>query len=656
MEFTLLCNLGGPHNASVSLRLRLLHVWASKSLGDIRIYNYCTLWTDETGTLIHGVSPTSMAAGIRRNLSVGKIYVVKSFGLSNPPNQYRPCSFDLALGLSPSTSFQACSLPAESFPVDAYEFVSFSQLSLRAGNHRFLTDVVGRLHSISGISHKITNNGPAVKQTVIIEDERFSRFSTITITLWDEFSAVLDHVALTQADSIEAVILAFGGLLVNKLGDDYILSSSAGTRIAVNPSVPKAYYLASRFAEKHEVVESLLVEFASVADAAADADRRTKSLDQLLSLSRTNSSLEEKYRCGGVIVDIESGAPWYYILCKLCSRAVSKRRDNTFWCPKDWPLEEEQTRVNYELQLTLRDDSCEARFILMGGCAHLLVVPLDDPTVVGDLLEFSSQSPLRGSVAAVPTLTMGAASVAGGSSGSSRVSKGKEKVLGPLLTEVSAAPFSITEGPDEADSPIAENLHIPSPASIESKGIVAGPRSLGGSHPSGISVQAGSSPAVVPVPISSLAQSSTPSGRSTFSPIAKRTSGIDESASPEDVSRGPLIPAAKILKPSPESSPGKTSGLASGSSPASLLVSPLAKIKVEKLGNAEAPPLPHGGSSQAGAEMEEDSPVDSQKNPAAKRPLFKSNASQEKKDSVSNSGTIFKAKEIALQDFETVGL
>ncbi|CAI0551219.1 unnamed protein product [Linum tenue] len=713
MEFTLLCNLGGPRNAAVSLRLRLLHVWPSKSPGDIRIYNYCTLWTAPLRryffcfrTLIHGVSPTSMAAGIRRNLYVGKIYVVKSFGLSNPPNQYRPCSFDLALGLSPSTSFQACGLPAESFPVDAYEFVSFSQLSMRAGNHRFLTDVVDRLHSISGISHKITNNGPIVKQTVIIEDESGAK---VTITLWDEFSAVLDNVALTQADSIEAMILAFGGLLVNKLGDDYILSSSAGKRIAVNPPVPKAYYLASRFAEKHEVVESLPVEFTSVSDAIADADWRTKSLDQLLSLSRTNSSLEEKYRCGGVIVDVESSTPWYYISCKLYSRAVSKRRDNRVWCPKDWQLEEEQTRVNYKLQLTLRDDSCEARFILMGGCAHALinvsaahlaqrfphrlgqlppqlyqlrgqyvkfdcklplpgptgfssgefrvtqVVPLDDPTVVGDLLEYSSQSPLAGS-AAVPTLTMGAASVAGGSSASSRVAKGKENVSGPLLTEVSATPFSITEGPDEAVSPIAEDLHIPPLANVESEGTVAGPQILGGSHSSGISVQAGSSPAAAAVPVPSSAQSCTPSGRSTPSMITKRTTRIDESASPEDVSRGSLASAAKILKPSPESSPGKTSGLAAGSSPATLLVSPLAKIKVEKLDDAEAPPLPHGGSSQAGAEMEGDSPADSQKNPTTKRVMFKSNASQEKKDSISNSDKIFKAKEIALPDFETVGL
>ncbi|CAL1359452.1 unnamed protein product [Linum trigynum] len=112
MEFTLHCNLGGPRNASVSLRLRMLHVWPAKSPGDIRIYNYCTLWVDETGMLIQGVSPTSMATGIRRDLSVGKIYVIKTFALSNPPNH---------------------------FPLDAYEFVAFSQLNLRAGNHRYLT-------------------------------------------------------------------------------------------------------------------------------------------------------------------------------------------------------------------------------------------------------------------------------------------------------------------------------------------------------------------------------------------------------------------------------------------------------------------------------------------------------------------------------------
>ncbi|CAL1402619.1 unnamed protein product [Linum trigynum] len=497
MEFTLLCNLGGPRNAVVSLRLRLLHVWPAKSPGDIRIYNYCTLWTDET------------------------------------------------------------------------------------------------------------------------------------------------------ADSIEAVILAFGCLLVNKLGDDYILLSSAGTRIAVNPPVPKAYFLASRFAEKHEVVESLPVEFAT----AADADRQTKTLDQFLSLSRMNSSLEERYRCGGVIVDVESSTPWYYISCKLCLRAVSKRRDNTFWCPKDWQLDEEQTRVNYKLQHTLRDDSCEARFILMGvvplrwlmfllhiwpksslivlvscprNCINCEgIVPLDDPTVVGDLLEYSLQPSLSGPVVAVPSLAMCAAGNAGVSSSSLRATKGKEKVSGPLLIEASVVPFSITGEPDQTVSSIAEDLQIPIPANIEREDVVAGSQILGGSHFPRVGVKAGSSPAAPAVPVPSSVQSCAPFARSTPPMISKRTSRIDESMSSEDVSHGSFTSAVKILKPSPESSPGKTSGLAAGSPSASLLVSPLAKIKVEKLDAVEITPLPHGGSSQAGADTERDSPVDSQKNPTVKRTLFK---------------------------------
>ncbi|CAI0459225.1 unnamed protein product [Linum tenue] len=524
MEFTLLCNLGGPRNAGISLRLRLLHVWPSKSPGDNRIYNYYTFWTDETGMLIQGVSPTSMAAGIRRNLSVGMIYVIKSFALSNPPNQYRSCSFDLALGLSPSISFLPCALPAESFPVDAYEFVVFSQLSIRA-------DVVGRLHSISGISHKITNNGPAVKQTVIIEDERF--------------------------------------------------------------------------AEKHETVASLPVEFATAADATADADRRTKTLGQLMALSRTNSSLEEKYRFGGVIVDVESSTPCYKLL------------------------------------LTLRDDSCEARFILMGGCALALVnvsaahlaqrfphrpgqlppqlhqlrgqyvkfdcrlpfsgptgfssgefcvtqvVPLDDPTVVGDLLEFSLPQS-----SASPSL--GAASSVGGPSGSSRAAKGKEKVSDSIPIEAPAVPFNIADQQDVIErfpSPAPKILRDPIPVNVGGEDIDDESRILGYSQLSVMGVQ--------------------------------RSAKNDESVSSQDVGRDSSMPASKILKPSPESSPGKPLGSATALPSASLLVSPLARIKVEKLDAADVAQVSHGAPSQAGVNMERDSSVDSQKNSSTKRAFFK---------------------------------
>ncbi|CAL1396576.1 unnamed protein product [Linum trigynum] len=239
MEHTLLCNLAGPRKSGVALRLRLLHMWPAKSPGDVRVFNYCTLWVDETGTLIQGLSPPSMAAAIPHSLHAGKIYVVKSFGLGNLPNLYRAFS---AVRVPVYTCWRSSFLDRHCWP----------------------------LHSISGVSHKITNNGPTVKQTVVVEDESGEK---ATVTLWDEFSQILDHVVLTQADAIETVILAFGGLLVNKLGAAYVLSSSAATRIAVNPSVPKANHLVTRFAERREGVCSLPVEFATAVAATEDATR-----------------------------------------------------------------------------------------------------------------------------------------------------------------------------------------------------------------------------------------------------------------------------------------------------------------------------------------------------------------------------------------------
>ncbi|CAI0422341.1 unnamed protein product, partial [Linum tenue] len=572
VEFTLHYNLGGPRNAGISSRLRLLHVWPSKSPGDNRIYNYCTLWTDETvtgmawstqGMLIQGVSPTSMAAGIRRNLSVGMIYVIKSFALSNPPNQYRSCSFDLALGLSPSTSFLPCALPVESFLVDAYEFVVFSQLSIRAGNHRYLTDVVGRLHSISGISHKITNNGPAVKQTVIIEDE-----------------------------------------------------SSAATRVAVNPPVPKAYYLASRFAEKHETVASLPVEFATAAEATTDVDRRTKTLGQLVALSRTNSSLllalaytEGRLLRGSLYTD--GGGGCALALVNVSAAHLAQRFPHR---PGQLPPQLHQLRgqyVKFDCRLPLPGPTGFSS----GEFRVTQVVPLDDPMVVGDLLEFSSPRP-----PASPSL--GAASSVGGPSGSSRAAKEKEKVSDSIPIEASTVPFNIADQEDVIErfsSPAPRILRDPIPVNVGGEDIDAASRVLGDSQLSVMGVQVGSTLPAATMVASSAVQSSAPSTQSATSMVPRRSARIDESMSSQDVGRDLSMPASKILKPSPESSPGKPLGSTAAPPSASLLVSPLTKIKVEKLDAADVAQVSHGAPSQAGVNMERDSSVDSLKNSAAKR-------------------------------------
>ncbi|CAL1378322.1 unnamed protein product [Linum trigynum] len=61
-----------------------------------------------------------------------------------------------------------------------------------------------------------------------------------------------------------------------------------------------------------------------------------------------------------VIVDIDAHTPWFYNSLGLCSRAASRRCDETFWCSKDWQLREDHTRVCCKIQMTLRDDTSDA--------------------------------------------------------------------------------------------------------------------------------------------------------------------------------------------------------------------------------------------------------------------------------------------------------
>ncbi|CAI0558418.1 unnamed protein product, partial [Linum tenue] len=72
-----------------------------------------------------------------------------------------------------TTTFQECSLPALDFPTDSFEILPFSELPSRSGFHHILTDVIGRLHSISGIDHQLTNSGSTPKQTLVLDNGKY---------------------------------------------------------------------------------------------------------------------------------------------------------------------------------------------------------------------------------------------------------------------------------------------------------------------------------------------------------------------------------------------------------------------------------------------------------------------------------------------------
>ncbi|CAL1413724.1 unnamed protein product [Linum trigynum] len=322
MDATLLCNLKGG-TREVTLRLRLLHMRFAKNPSGTR------------GMLIQSLADVSIGSKFERVLRVGVIYVLRSFGLSAARNLYRACSFDLIIELSATTIFQACSLPAAEFPTDSFEVVPYSELSNRSGDNRILADVVGRLHSISGIDHQVTNHGSTPKQVLVLKNAQGQR---VSITLWNELTAVLDRPALIQADSIEPVIIGVGGLMVGRLiAGEYSCSSSSGTRIVVSPRIPEAYSLAAFFGGSRVPVADLPVKFTTPGDAVADAERRTRTIAELLDLHYSGASVDEKHRCGGKNRSVDSRSPCY------------------------------------KIQLTLRDATDEAPFIIFGPCGNNLV-------------------------------------------------------------------------------------------------------------------------------------------------------------------------------------------------------------------------------------------------------------------------------------------
>ncbi|CAL1355434.1 unnamed protein product [Linum trigynum] len=160
--------------------------------------------------------------------------------------------------------------------------------------------------------------------------------------------------------------------MVSLVNGNYVCSSSSATRVAVNPQIPKAVHLVTHFGGSRNPVAELPVEFATAEAAAADAANRARTIAELLDLHNAGASVESKYCCGGIVSSVESRTPWYYTACNMCLRKCFTWRGAGYWCPEHWEISEEHIRVGYKIQLTLRDMTGEAPFIIFGSCGNVL--------------------------------------------------------------------------------------------------------------------------------------------------------------------------------------------------------------------------------------------------------------------------------------------
>ncbi|CAN1162478.1 Replication protein A 70 kDa DNA-binding subunit A [Linum perenne] len=361
MAYTLLSKLDDATENTIC-KLRLLHAWPSTSPADpSKIYSFCTLWADETGSLILGVANRSLIDYLRDILTVKFVYMVSKFSLQPPRDVYRPCSHGLSIIITHSTVFEDVTDINPNFCQESFEFVPFKSLDSRVDSNAFLTDVIGRLTSVGGLTHESTRHGDTTKQKIMLKDH-----------VYGSFSQLLDGRQLLNLDSESPVIIAVSTLTVSNISGELRLNNTSATRIVVNPLVPERESLAAVFQDTRGTLIVFPSELQSATDLGEVVRQSFRTIQQLLDLRDDYPSSDARFRCLATIVHVDQKQPWFYIGCTICARSVRKYQDG-FWCTTHRRIRPDQTKNYYKLKLMVQDDSADAMFAVLGLTAELLV-------------------------------------------------------------------------------------------------------------------------------------------------------------------------------------------------------------------------------------------------------------------------------------------
>ncbi|CAN1756991.1 Replication protein A 70 kDa DNA-binding subunit B, partial [Linum perenne] len=455
------------------LVLRLLNSWkVGNPATPDQFFAFGTLWCDEEGTVVEGNSHRGHIDILGPRLSDGSVYKVTGYGLQMPRKPYRAASYDRMLTLSPVTSFKLISSPSPTFAVNAFEFIQFGLLH---------THVIGRAISVSRRNHIDVTHGMAKAQVVVLVDAQSVEFS---VTLWEDFSLILDPVALAEADLRKPVVIGFAGLMVSGFNSVVFGRSSAGTRIVVNPPVRETKTLQKKYQKTKGSLKCVDVPFDTPEKRSQHVADSYRTVSQLLALLSNPSDLDAKYRCLVTVVDFDMSQPWFYRGCSSCYRAVAPNQER------------------YKIKMRASDDTGTATFVLLGRTADYVmpvsaadlafdnqpstnVVPACDPSVspsaskrpVADVNDLSGESddsdvshrhspliatPIPKEVSSLP----GKASFVGVSCDEGACQESVDPVVSskqsPLLsTEISKNDSSVQTPVESSDLSVSEELSNP---------------------------------------------------------------------------------------------------------------------------------------------------------------------------------------------------
>ncbi|XP_050275044.1 replication protein A 70 kDa DNA-binding subunit D-like isoform X2 [Quercus robur] len=341
-DYSLLHELNG-NKKNWKIKARVTRLWDVYNLKNKDFMSLDMVLLDEQGNHIHARIKDAFVHQFRESLQAGNIYYIKNFGVIPYQIDYKIVTNEHMIKFYATTIVKPAESDHPSIPKYKFECVLFEHLSGRCDKKVHLTDVIGKVSTISPVYEKDKDGKPLKRRIIKIEDKRKLK---IQITLWGDLAeSITEDVCLDRSKS---TILIITSTTVKSFKNQLSLSSTSATKV-INLDNQKDYI---RW-DFEEVVR----------------DKRT--IQEIIKFLEQSKSQEAIFYCMAVVKKVNAENGWYYISCTDCPKKA-KTIGSTFWCER-CKKEFSSPTIRYRLELHVKDESGSSIFVVLDKEAEKIV-------------------------------------------------------------------------------------------------------------------------------------------------------------------------------------------------------------------------------------------------------------------------------------------
>ncbi|CAN1242023.1 hypothetical protein LINPERPRIM_LOCUS5197, partial [Linum perenne] len=249
------------------------------------------------GVLIQGDSHRNFESNLQKRVAVGSVYKLSGYSLRTPRANFRTSKFPHWLELTAAAQFELQPPTDPPFP--------------------------GKVVAVGEPNHVERNSVVAPVQKVTIID---ASGLEVVVSLWSEFSAILDAASIVLDDKTNPFIVALGSFRIGTFGEKL----------------------------KQHVQDSF------------------RTLQELEAMYVAGSDPEPRYRCVATIIGCDRHQHWCYRACPQCSCSLAAN-GASYWCSKHDTISAEDVVYRYRLKLYVSDPTTQSTFILLGLTADRIM-------------------------------------------------------------------------------------------------------------------------------------------------------------------------------------------------------------------------------------------------------------------------------------------